>query len=225
MWSRGLRPNAPARPVTVSAKPALALARDNGAPAGVDAGMEAVLHVNGSGPGRAENGVTRTRGETATSNEEAGLGQRMALVEIALTAVVTRVDRLVHMETALTALAEHLATLRRDMTSMAEQIATQHQSQASLERHVANLGKVLGQLGLEIDDRLTLVELVLDDLGATAGDRGRREAEAARTPTEDVGNGVIPASATAESIVGQQARSDSPTPPAGEASLPDPDFA
>ncbi|MDQ3353590.1 MAG: hypothetical protein M3507_03730 [Actinomycetota bacterium] len=75
------------------------------------------------------------------------------------------------METALTALAEQaerLATMRSDLASLAQRMGDQEQSQASLQRHVANLGKVVGQLGLEVDDRLTLVEMVLDGLGGSA---------------------------------------------------------
>lgn len=171
VWARGPRPNAPARPITVFSKPARALAGNNGTAPGSDAGSEVVLHVNDSGGRTPENGIDRGRDASAASSEEAGLRQRMALVEIALTAVVGRVDRLVHMETALTALAEQaerLATMRSDLASLAQRMGDQEQSQASLQRHVANLGKVVGQLGLEVDDRLTLVEMVLDGLGGSA---------------------------------------------------------
>lgn len=181
VWARGLRPNAPARPVTFAPKPALALTRNNATQP--SAAVE--VHVNGSGVETARNGIAAAVDHPhETSEEEAGLGQRMALMEIALTAVVGRVDRLVHMEAALTALteqAERLAGVQRDLASMAQRLATQHQSQVSLEGHVADLGRVLGQLGLEIDDRLTLVEMVMDGLTGPPRSEPRRGVE----PTQE----------------------------------------
>jgi hypothetical protein len=88
------------------------------------------------------------------------------------------------MEAALTALteqAERLAGVQRDLASMAQRLATQHQSQVSLEGHVADLGRVLGQLGLEIDDRLTLVEMVMDGLTGPPRSEPRRGVE----PTQE----------------------------------------
>jgi hypothetical protein len=60
---------------------------------------------------------------------------------------------------------------------MAQRFGAQQQSQASLESHVADLGKVVGQLGLEVDDRLTLVEMVVEGLGGSDQWEGRQGAE------------------------------------------------
>jgi hypothetical protein len=96
VWARGLRHNAPARPVTVSSKPALALAGVNGTLPGSDSGAEVVVRVDGSGVETSRNSMA-AHGGIGHPSENAGLAQRMTLVEIALTAVVGRVDRLVHM--------------------------------------------------------------------------------------------------------------------------------
>ena len=61
-------------------------------------------------------------------------------------------DRLARMETALTELADLLAR--------------QSQRQATMERHLADLGKVLGHLGVETEERLGMLEGVLDGLTA-----------------------------------------------------------
>jgi predicted ribonuclease YlaK len=52
------------------------------------------------------------------------------------------------------------------MAALAEQVAQQAKRQATMERHLADLGKVLGQLGLEVDERLGMVEHILDKLTA-----------------------------------------------------------
>jgi hypothetical protein len=186
VWERGLRLDAPARPTIHAPKPALALAAaatavaTNGTLPETGAGSE--LRVNGSQPAPVDHEAAPSHPGPPGPREDAGLVQRMALVEIALTALVGRVDRLVHMETALTALAEQaerLAAVRRELNAMAEQLRAQHQSRASLERHVADLGKVLGQLGLEVNDRLDLVETVLDDLESRASVPGKESADSA----------------------------------------------
>ena len=62
-------------------------------------------------------------------------------------------DRLARMETAITGLADLLAR--------------QSERQSTMERHLADLGKVLGHLGLETEERLAMLEGVLDDLTAS----------------------------------------------------------
>lgn len=64
-------------------------------------------------------------------------------------------DRLARMETAITELADLLAR--------------QSERQATMERHLADLGKVLGHLGVETEERLGMLEGVLDDLTAPPG--------------------------------------------------------
>ncbi|HEV2810934.1 MAG TPA: hypothetical protein VGV93_11135 [Acidimicrobiales bacterium] len=64
-------------------------------------------------------------------------------------------DRLARMETAITGLADLLAR--------------QSERQATMERHLADLGKVLGHLGVETEERLGMLEGVLDGLTAPPG--------------------------------------------------------
>ncbi len=59
---------------------------------------------------------------------------------------------------------ERLAQVEKAFGALAEQVRGHHRGQASLEGHVSDLGKVLGQLGVEVDDRFANVEIKLGDL-------------------------------------------------------------
>lgn len=92
-------------------------------------------------------------------------------------------DRLARMETAITGLADLLAR--------------QSERQATMERHLADLGKVLGQLGMETEERLGMLEGVLDDLTAppsvTPVPEGPEEASSdMRRPDESPVSLVVP---------------------------------
>lgn len=65
-------------------------------------------------------------------------------------------------------LGKRLAHLEAAITRLADQVARQSERQITMERHLADFGKVLGQLGVETEDRLELVERVLDDLTASS---------------------------------------------------------
>lgn len=64
--------------------------------------------------------------------------------------------------------AQRLARLEVAIARLVDQVDRQSQRQTTMERHLTDLGKVLGQLGVETDTRMALVELVLDDLTAHA---------------------------------------------------------
>jgi hypothetical protein len=111
----------------------------------------------------------------APGSEATELSRRLALVETALETLSGRVERLAQAKTALASLADQVAGTRSQLVSMATQLAAQQLSQSSLERHTNDLGKVLGKLGVEVDDRLTVVEMVLDDLRASGPQDGAEE--------------------------------------------------
>ncbi len=87
----------------------------------------------------------------------------------------------------LESLAHQVAQLEKALSVLTEQVATQSRLRASTERHVADLGQVLGQLGLDVDDRLALIELVLDDLGARDSQEPQARADLAEpSPSGDL---------------------------------------
>ncbi len=67
--------------------------------------------------------------------------------------------------------AERTRHLQAALARLGEQVAHQVQRQATTERHLADLGKVLGQLGLEVDERLALVEQIVDKMTAPTEDQ------------------------------------------------------
>lgn len=165
VWERGLRPNAPPRPATYLAEPALALAGANRMTA-VSGGVGMEIELDGAREDETSDGGApgreRAEGDVEPSADgppprpgadDLELDWRLRQVEVALTALTGRVDRLAQVEGAL--------------SSLADQVAKQYQSQVTLQGHVTDLGKVLGELGVEVDDRLSLVESVLDGYGAS----------------------------------------------------------
>jgi hypothetical protein len=60
-------------------------------------------------------------------------------------------------------LTRHLVRLEGVITRLADEVACQYERQITMERHLAELGMVLGQLGVEVEGRLGLVERVLDN--------------------------------------------------------------
>ena len=90
----------------------------------------------------------------AAANGHAGVAERTPVV---VSRPVPRsgdhvTDRLARMETAITGLADLLAR--------------QSERQVTMERHLADLGRVLGQLGVETEERLGMLEGLLDHLTA-----------------------------------------------------------
>lgn len=59
-----------------------------------------------------------------------------------------------------------MARIEATLTDLADRVARQSKRQITMERHLADLGKVLGHLGVETENRLELLESVLDDLTA-----------------------------------------------------------
>ncbi|HSH58310.1 MAG TPA: hypothetical protein VK988_01465 [Acidimicrobiales bacterium] len=197
MWEVGPRPNAPGRPAAYSSKPALALGLANPGPAnpeikpGVNGTQTQVMepdtpheptarpdagvapHLN-QRPAPAETALAArpAAGSEADPGMDTELSRRLALIESALETLSSRVEGLAQAKTALASLVDQVAGTRSQLVSIATQLAAQQLSQSSLERHVADLGKVLGKLGIEVDDRLTVVEMVLDDLGASGHQDG-----------------------------------------------------
>ncbi len=72
---------------------------------------------------------------------------------------------------SIDALGDRIARLEATVGALVEQLAAQSQLRASTDRHLADLGQVLGQLGVDMEDRLALIELVLADLGAQPSER------------------------------------------------------
>lgn len=63
-------------------------------------------------------------------------------------------------------LIRRLTRLEVAVTRLTDQVARQAERHTTMERHLADLGRVLGELGVEAEDRLQLIEKVLDDLTA-----------------------------------------------------------
>ncbi len=159
VWQLAPRQGAPARPATYSATPALVRAATNGS--GVEAEIEA--YGNAIGAGLPGNRSAPADADMPDASDHSMLRQRLALVESTLTALTGRAERLAQVERALGALAE--------------QVRGYHRGQASLEGHVSDLGKVLGQLGVEVDDRFANVEIMLAELEGLVVRRFRKEGE------------------------------------------------
>lgn len=61
---------------------------------------------------------------------------------------------------------ERLARLEGVITELADHLTRQSERQTAMERHLADLGRVLGHLGVETENRLDLLEGLFDDLTA-----------------------------------------------------------
>ncbi len=87
---------------------------------------------------------------------------------------------------SIDALGDRIARLETTVGALVEQLAAQSQLRASTERHLADLGQVLGQLGVDMEDRLALIELVLADLGAQPSERQAGADSPIALPTPDL---------------------------------------
>ncbi len=58
-------------------------------------------------------------------------------------------------------MAQRLAHMEAAIVQLSDEVARQSKRQTTMEQHLSDLGKVLGQLGFETDDRLALMETVL----------------------------------------------------------------
>ena len=138
VWSRGPRLEAPGRPANYAAK-----AMFEPSVAGVEQSNGAFL-----------------RG--ASANEDSGNRASANGAEAAATnGAAAPVPELASEPDA--DLARHLVRLEGVITRLADQVARQYERQITMERHLAELGMVLGQLGVEVEGRLGLVERVLDN--------------------------------------------------------------
>lgn len=54
--------------------------------------------------------------------------------------------------------AARVGDIQATLCDLVEQVAAQAARQVKLERHVADLGKVLGELGVDVSDRLRRLE-------------------------------------------------------------------
>ncbi len=149
VWKRGPRLDAPERP-NYDTKGGLQLI---GASAAVPIGVPVNgSHANGGQVHGATDDGAQSNGAHGNGAEPTFAGART----VPANGTTPTIDDLAH----------QVARLEKSLSVLTEQVATQSRLRASTERHVADLGQVLGQLGLDVDDRLALIELVLDELGA-----------------------------------------------------------
>ncbi len=167
VWKRGPRLDAPDRP-NYDTKGGLQLigasaAVPNGAP--VKGAHTNGAQVNGApGNGAQAYGATGN-GATGNGAEPTFAGART----VPANGTAPTIDGLAH----------QVAQLEKALRVLTEQVVTQSRLRASTERHVADLGQVLGQLGLDVDDRLALIELVLDELSARPSQEPQTRADLA----------------------------------------------
>jgi hypothetical protein len=140
VWSRGPRLGAPGRPANYAAK-AMFEPTIDGAERPNGASIRSAS-TNASGNDAPVNGT-----EAAATNGTAPLVPESASEPDA-------------------DLIRHLVRLEGVITRLADQVASQYERQITMERHLGELGMVLGQLGVEVEARLELVERVLDDPAA-----------------------------------------------------------
>lgn len=184
VWARGPRHDAPVRPLTYFDKPAFAVAGSNGTGSGSGVVVDVEVQRNGSGGttegSSGKEAVTADAESIGTHASQVGrdanpvaveIGQRLTQVETMLMTLTARVARLAKVEAAL--------------SSLAEQVSIQYRSHVSLEGHVADLGKVLGEVGLEIDSRLGNVETMLDGFRPAGDQEGRPGGDSKQEPRTD----------------------------------------
>lgn len=143
VWSRAPRANPPGRPANYAAKaifePSLSVAPANGDSSKRDS-VNGDSAIGGSPTSARPDGANVDR----TPARRPGPGADPDLIR-------------------------RLTRLELTVSSLTDQMARQSERQATMERHLADLGRVLGELGVEAEDRLCLIEKVLDDLTAPVG--------------------------------------------------------
>jgi vacuolar-type H+-ATPase subunit B/Vma2 len=68
---------------------------------------------------------------------------------------------------------QRLDRLESALGRLTDEVARQAAQQASLQGHLADLSQVMAQHGLEIEDRLALVEMMLEELAFSDQDPSR----------------------------------------------------